>query len=124
MAAIMVYRCDSAFGDTFALPESIFAKVERYDLSLALKPLPPFIDLDMDEYLMIKDTLAMDRIKIEVKDYYGNPSFYSVMPQEIFNALEAASLDGEDFAFVDKVQFDTMISKHKTKMEKWEKSQE
>ena len=37
----------------------------------------------------------MDAIKIKVADYYGNPSYYSVMPNEIFDALELASLKGE-----------------------------
>lgn len=37
-------------------------------------------------------------IEIKVSNYYGNPSYYSVMPQEIFNELELASLKGEEYA--------------------------
>lgn len=61
----------------------------------------------------------METIKIKVNDYYGNPSYYSVMPQEIFDALELASLKGEEFATVDKVQFDTMIVEYDKKMKQW-----
>ena len=32
----------------------------------------------------------MDTIQIKVNDYYGNPSYYSVMPESIFDALELA----------------------------------
>jgi hypothetical protein len=56
-------------------------------------------------------------IEIKVNEYYGNPSYYSVMPQEIFDALELASLKGEEFATVNKSLFDKMIVDYKKKME-------
>ena len=56
-------------------------------------------------------------IEIKVNEYYGNPSYYSVMPQEIFDALELASLKGEEFATVNKILFDKMIVDYKKKME-------
>lgn len=59
----------------------------------------------------------METIKIKVNDYYGNPSYYSVMPQDIFDALELASLQGEEFAVVAKEKFDKMIVDYKKKME-------
>jgi hypothetical protein len=55
-------------------------------------------------------------IEIKVNEYYGNPSYYSVMPQEIFDALELASLKGEEFATVDKDMFDEMIVEYDKKM--------
>ena len=54
--------------------------------------------------------------KIKTADYYGNPSYYSVMPQPIFDALEIASLNNEELASVDKAQFDQMIEDYKLKM--------
>lgn len=59
----------------------------------------------------------METIRIKVNNYYGNPSYYSVMPQEIFDALELASLQGEEFAVVAKEKFDKMIVNYKKKME-------
>ena len=59
----------------------------------------------------------METIRIKVNNYYGNPSYYSVMPQEIFDALELASLQGEEFAVVAKDKFDKMIVDYKKKME-------
>ncbi|MDN0022753.1 MULTISPECIES: hypothetical protein [Prevotellaceae] len=59
----------------------------------------------------------METIRIKVNNYYGNPSYYSVMPQEIFDALELASLQGEEFAVVAKEKFDKMIVDYKKKME-------
>lgn len=56
-------------------------------------------------------------IEIKVNEYYGNPSYYSVMPQEIFDTLELASLKGEEFATVNKSLFDKMIVDYKKKME-------
>lgn len=53
---------------------------------------------------------------INVADYYGNPSYYSVMPQEIFNALESAYLKGEILASVPKTDFDQMVEAYKMKM--------
>jgi hypothetical protein len=60
----------------------------------------------------------METTKIKVSDYYGEPSYYSVMPQPIFDALEAAALNGEEFATVDKAQFDKMIEDYKLKTQK------
>ena len=57
----------------------------------------------------------METTKIKVSDYYGNPSYYSVMPQAVFDLLEAASLDNDEFALVDKAQFDKMIEDYKIK---------
>lgn len=59
----------------------------------------------------------METIRIKVNNYYGNPSYYSVMPQEIFDALELASLQGEEFAVIAKEKFDKMIVDYKKKME-------
>lgn len=59
----------------------------------------------------------METIRIKVNNYYGNPSYYSVMPQEIFDALELASLQGEECTTVNKDQFDKMIADYKKKME-------
>ena len=59
----------------------------------------------------------METIRIKVNNYYGNPSYYSVMPQEIFDSLELASLQGEEFAVVAKEKFDKMIVDYKKKME-------
>ena len=57
-------------------------------------------------------------MRIQVKDYYGNPDYYSVMPQAIFDALEAAYLDGQEFTDVDKAQFDKMVWDYQIKMDK------
>lgn len=54
--------------------------------------------------------------KIKVSDYYGNPSYYSVMPNSVFNALEAAYLKGENAVFVLKTDFESMIEAYKAKM--------
>ena len=61
-------------------------------------------------------------IEIKVSNYYGNPSYYSVMPQEIFDALELASLKGEEHTTVNKDQFDNMIIEYNKKMKQWEQS--
>lgn len=58
----------------------------------------------------------MGKIQIRVNDYYGNPSYYSVMPESIFDALELASLNGEEYIAVDKSAFDTMIVEYNKKM--------
>lgn len=58
----------------------------------------------------------MDTIQIKVNDYYGNPSYYSVMPESIFDALELASLKGEELATVERAAFDKMIVEYDKKM--------
>lgn len=57
-------------------------------------------------------------VEIKVNDYYGNPSYYSVMPDEIFDALELASLKGDLTCKVNKSQFDTMVVEYQKKMER------
>lgn len=54
--------------------------------------------------------------KINVADYYGNPSYYSVMPRSIFDALELAYLEGKKIVSVAKADFERMLSDYKTKM--------
>ena len=54
----------------------------------------------------------MNTIQIKVSDYYGIPSYYPIMPRPIFDALEAATLNGEDYATVDKALFDEMIENY------------
>lgn len=61
----------------------------------------------------------METVRIKVNDYYGNPSYYSVMPQDIFDTLELASLKGEEYAVVAKWQYDLMIGEYKIKMKQW-----
>lgn len=41
---------------------------------------------------------------------------YSVMPRAIFDALEVAALNGDEYAEVDKDLFDTMIEDYNLKM--------
>lgn len=62
----------------------------------------------------------MKTITINVNEYYGNPSYYSVMPDAIFDALELASLKGEQTTDINKELFDAMIEAYKTKMAQWE----
>lgn len=51
----------------------------------------------------------MGKIEINVSEFYGIPAFYSVMPRDIFDALESAALKGDKAATVDKEQFDKMM---------------
>lgn len=54
--------------------------------------------------------------KIKVNDYYGFPSYYSVMPRAIFDALEAAALNSTEYIDVEKELFDKMIEDYNKKM--------
>ena len=103
------------------LPETIFDKVEAFDLKRTLyKYIAPYIELTITGYEQIKDKTIMSTIQIKTNDYYGNPSYYSVMPQDIFDALESASLNGEEYTNVEKEQFDNMIDAYKIKMDRYE----
>ena len=55
-------------------------------------------------------------IEIEVNKFYGVPAYYSVMPQDIFDALELAALNDEATTMVNKAHFDTMIADYNAKM--------
>lgn len=99
------------------LPESVFDKIELYDLKIVLgKPISVHIELTQLEYQAIKKLIYMATIQIKVSDYYGTPSYYSVMPRAIFDALEVATLNGEEYIDVEKVLFDTMIEDYNKKM--------
>lgn len=54
--------------------------------------------------------------RIKVSDYYGAPSYYSVMPRAIFDALEAAALNSTEYIDVEKELFDKMIEDYNKKM--------
>lgn len=95
------------------ISEDLLDKAELQSLKCALRPeVLPYVEISMTEYESIKDKMSVRPVMIQVSAYYGNPSYYSVMPQPIFDALEAATLNGEDFAMVDKVQFDKMIESY------------
>jgi hypothetical protein len=51
----------------------------------------------------------METIEIKVSEYYDNHKYYAVMPEIIFDALEAAFLNGCEVATVPKSAFDGMI---------------
>jgi hypothetical protein len=50
----------------------------------------------------------METIEIKVSEYYTNQKYYRFMPEIVFNALEAAFLEGRDTALVSKAAFDEM----------------
>ena len=58
----------------------------------------------------------MGKVEINVSEFYGVPAYYSVMPRDIFDALEFAALNGEQTAIVDQEQFDMMLSDYKKKV--------
>ena len=58
----------------------------------------------------------MGKIEINVSEFYGIPAFYSVMPRDIFDALESAALKGDKMATVDNEQFDKMMSDYQKKI--------
>lgn len=58
----------------------------------------------------------MERIEIKVSDYYGNPVYYPSMPQALFDLLEAATLNGEEYILADKSQVEQMVEDYKSKI--------
>ncbi|MDD2475438.1 MAG: hypothetical protein PHI32_05960 [Dysgonamonadaceae bacterium] len=113
---------DPIFNDWNVIPASIFEQSESLQLKRALRPdLSPYMDIKIEEYESIKDKMQSFPIMISISSYYDKPSYYSVMPQPIFDALETAALNGDDFALVDKVLYDKMIFDYKTKTAQWKK---
>ena len=102
--------------NSWKLPQRLGSDMRISRLCLALgKPISPYIEITLSEYEQIKNLVYMVTIQIKVADYYGNPSYYSVMPREVFDALEIAALKGEEFATVDKTRFDIMIEQYNIK---------
>jgi hypothetical protein len=52
----------------------------------------------------------MGTIEIKLSEYYNNPQYYPYMPEAVFNALEAAFLDGKDTAQVLEGDFSGMVA--------------
>lgn len=57
-------------------------------------------------------------MKIKVSDYFGKPEYYSVMPPEIFKALEKAFKAGDEYVNVDDELFEEMIEKFNKRNER------
>lgn len=57
-----------------------------------------------------------EKKKVLVSAYYGKPSFYSVMPPVVFDALESAYLKCEEFAEVDACAYARMCADYRTKV--------
>ena len=58
----------------------------------------------------------MDKVQINVKDYYGNAQYYSVMPEPVFNLLEAAFLNDLDTIMVERDVYEKMESDYQKKI--------
>ena len=58
----------------------------------------------------------MERIKIKVSDFYCNPVYYPSMPQALFDLLEAATLNDEEYILADKSQVEQMVEDYKSKI--------
>lgn len=52
---------------------------------------------------------------VKVSEYYGVATYYSVMPRIIFDALETAALNGNEFAELDKDLVDAMHKAYEAK---------
>lgn len=101
----------------------LYDQVELQSLRCALHPeMERFVEIPMNLYDDIKCKMSVHPVKIKVASYYGIPSYYSIMPQPVFDALEAANLNGEEFALVDRLLFDQMIIDYKNKIKQWEAS--
>lgn len=55
-------------------------------------------------------------MQIRVADYYGIPSYYSVMPERLFTALETAFVNGQIMATVLIADFRQMREAYIRKM--------
>lgn len=51
----------------------------------------------------------METVEIKIAEYYNKPDYYAYMPESVFNALEAAFIDGRESALVPKSVFDEMM---------------
>ena len=51
----------------------------------------------------------MEEVTIKIADYYNSDAYYPFMPEVVFNALEAAFLEGEETAVVPKAAFEQML---------------
>ena len=51
----------------------------------------------------------METIVIQVAEYYNKPKYYGVMPEAVFNSLEAAFINGQETAVVSKIEFESML---------------
>lgn len=56
-------------------------------------------------------------IKVEIEGYYNRPEFYPYMPNEIFDKLEAAAMQGEDLAELPKDYLKEWLQTMKVKKE-------
>lgn len=52
----------------------------------------------------------MGAIEVKISEYYNNPQYYPYMPETVFNALEAAFLDGKETAEVPEGDFNGMLA--------------
>lgn len=65
--------------------------------------------------------MRMGTTNITVARFYGVPSYYSVMPADIFTALENAFIHGERSVPVDRSAFRKMMADYKRKLAYYEK---
>ena len=54
----------------------------------------------------------MEQVNIKLSEYYNTPAYYAFMPESVFNALEAAFLEGKETALVPKAAFEQMLSEY------------
>lgn len=57
----------------------------------------------------------MSKVTISVPKFYGDSSYYDVMPRPVFDALEAAFIEGRETAEVPAEDYNTMLSAYARK---------
>lgn len=56
----------------------------------------------------------MDTVLINVDTFYSNRAYYPYIPASVFDALEAAFLEGKDTAVVSEADYSAMMSNLKS----------
>ena len=52
----------------------------------------------------------MNKIEVNISEYYDNQKYYGYMPEVVFDALESAFLEGKETAEVPKMEFEAMLN--------------
>lgn len=68
----------------------------------------------MVKFLRTAVNCYMETISINVDAFYSNRAYYPYIPASVFDALEAAYLDGEDTAEVSETDYSAMMSNLKS----------
>lgn len=104
--------------DESQIPEWLYREVWHIRNNLPYDPdIRPYVEISLYVYETIRPLLKINDIMICVWDYYGKTEYFPYMSEKLYDKLELAIINDEQWTKVSRKSFDDMLRKYNRDME-------